>query len=136
MINNHIIYKFFKDFTNHKKKTNRVIVFSSRPSPNILKYRTHCPYLKYLYKNYTNWIQKWYKTLNLYIFFTQRLYKPKFCMIMNVQKMYIKFLHIYKKCRNCIYKTYTKFRLKTGWNLKCMFFVRINNVQIIQNLYN
>ena len=29
MISNPIIYKFFKDFTNHKKKTNRAVVFSS-----------------------------------------------------------------------------------------------------------
>ena len=36
MNNNSIIYKFFKDFTNHRKKTNRVVVFSSRPFPNIL----------------------------------------------------------------------------------------------------
>ena len=35
MINNLIIYKFFKDFTNHKKKTNRVVAFSYRPSSNI-----------------------------------------------------------------------------------------------------
>ena len=39
MINNPIIYKLFKDFTNHRKKTNRTVVFSSRPFPNILKYR-------------------------------------------------------------------------------------------------
>ena len=31
-----IIDKFFKDLTNHKKKTNRVVVFSCRPFPNIL----------------------------------------------------------------------------------------------------
>ena len=41
MINNPIIYKLFKYFTNHRKKTNRVVVFSSRPFPNILKYRDH-----------------------------------------------------------------------------------------------
>ena len=29
MINNPIIHKFFKDFTNHRKKTNRAIVFGS-----------------------------------------------------------------------------------------------------------
>ena len=29
------IYKFFKDFTKHKKKTNMAIVFSCRPFPNI-----------------------------------------------------------------------------------------------------
>ena len=39
MINNSIIYKFFKDFTNRRKKTDRGVVFSSRPFPNILKYR-------------------------------------------------------------------------------------------------
>ena len=39
MINNPIIYKFFKDFTNHKKKTNRLALLSCRPFLNILKYR-------------------------------------------------------------------------------------------------
>ena len=33
-----IIYKLFKD---HRKKTNRAVVFSSRDFPNILKYRDH-----------------------------------------------------------------------------------------------
>ena len=37
MINNPIIYKFFKDFTNHRKKINRAVVFSCRLFPNILK---------------------------------------------------------------------------------------------------
>ena len=41
-----------------------------------------------------------YKTLTLYIFCIQKLYKSKFCMIMNAQKMYK------------LYKTCTKFRLK------------------------
>ena len=40
-VNNPIIYKFFKDLTNQRKKTNRVVVFSSRPFSNILKYRDH-----------------------------------------------------------------------------------------------
>ena len=31
VINNPIIYKFFKDFTSHRKKNSRVVVFSSRP---------------------------------------------------------------------------------------------------------
>ena len=34
-------YKFFGDFTNQRKKTNRAVIFSSRPFPNILKYRNH-----------------------------------------------------------------------------------------------
>ena len=41
VINNSIIYKFFKDFVNRKKKTKREVVFSCRPFPNILKYRDH-----------------------------------------------------------------------------------------------
>ena len=41
VINNLIIYKFFKEFINHKKKTNRVLVFSCRCIPNILKYYDH-----------------------------------------------------------------------------------------------
>ena len=39
VINNPIIYKFFKDFTNHRKKTNRAVVLCCRPFPNFLKYR-------------------------------------------------------------------------------------------------
>ena len=41
MINNDIIYKFLKDFTDHRKKNNRAVDFSCRPFPNILKYRDH-----------------------------------------------------------------------------------------------
>ena len=41
MTNNAIIYKFFKDFTNHRKKTNGAVVFSHIPLPNILKYWDH-----------------------------------------------------------------------------------------------
>ena len=41
VINKRIIYKFFKEFVNHKKKTNRVVVFSCRCNPNILKYCQH-----------------------------------------------------------------------------------------------
>ena len=33
VINKPFIYKFFKDFTNHRKKTNRAVVFSCRPLP-------------------------------------------------------------------------------------------------------
>ena len=36
MINNPVIYKFFKDFNNHRKKTNRAVVFSSNLSPTFL----------------------------------------------------------------------------------------------------
>ena len=36
---NPIIYKFFKDLTNHRKQTNRLVVLCSRPFPNILKYK-------------------------------------------------------------------------------------------------
>ena len=31
-----IIYKFFKDFTNHRKKTNMMVAFSHKPLPKIL----------------------------------------------------------------------------------------------------
>ena len=67
----------------------KLLVFVNNPLP------------KKLYKNYTKYIQKLNKTLNLYMFCIQRSYISKFCLIMNVQKMYIKFLHIYKKCTNC-----------------------------------
>ena len=35
------IQRFFKDFTIHRMKTNKVVVLSSRPLPNILKYRDY-----------------------------------------------------------------------------------------------
>ena len=38
VISNPIICKFFKDFTNHRKKTNRAVVISSRPFLGLLKY--------------------------------------------------------------------------------------------------
>ena len=41
VINNPNIYKFLKDFTDHRKKTNRAVVLSRRPVLNILKYRVH-----------------------------------------------------------------------------------------------
>ena len=37
MINKLIVCKFFKDFTNHRRKTNKVVVFRCRSLPNILK---------------------------------------------------------------------------------------------------
>ena len=39
MIKNPITYKFFKNFTNHRRKTNRTVVFNRAPFTNILKYR-------------------------------------------------------------------------------------------------
>ena len=41
MINKLFICKFFKDFTNDRKSTNKVIAFSCRSLPNILRYRDH-----------------------------------------------------------------------------------------------
>ena len=41
VIKKSIIYKFFKGFTNHWKKTNRMVVFGCRTFSNILKYRDH-----------------------------------------------------------------------------------------------
>ena len=39
--NKPIVYKFFKGFTNHRKKTNRTVVSSLRPFHNICKNRDH-----------------------------------------------------------------------------------------------
>ena len=36
-----LINKYFKDFSNHRKKTNREVAFSHKPLPNIFKYRDH-----------------------------------------------------------------------------------------------
>ena len=119
--------------------------------------RSH-PLPKNLYKSYTKCIRKLYKTLKLYLFCIQILYKLKFCMIMNIQKMCIKFLHIYKKCTNCtklvhssnqkrfeiwnvcflfmqiMYKLYKTIKV-ANWNSLCMFFVHTHDVQTIQNIY-
>ena len=35
------IFKFLKYFTNHRKKTDRAVVFSCTPLPDIIKYRNH-----------------------------------------------------------------------------------------------
>ena len=40
MIKKPIIYKFFKDFTNNKKKISREVVFSCTPFPNICMVKT------------------------------------------------------------------------------------------------
>ena len=36
-----LINKYFKDFSNHRKKTNREVVFSHKSLLNIFKYRDH-----------------------------------------------------------------------------------------------
>ena len=36
-----LINKYFKDCSNHRKKTNMEVVFSHKPLPNIFKYRDH-----------------------------------------------------------------------------------------------
>ena len=40
VINSLIIYKFIQDFTNHRKKTNKAVVFSSSRSPTFLNTST------------------------------------------------------------------------------------------------
>ena len=50
VINKPVIYKFFKDFANHRKKNNRVVIFSHRLFYNILKYMDHQGALQTIYK--------------------------------------------------------------------------------------
>ena len=76
-----------------------ILSYTQKYSVNMLNTLTK-KIVQKLYKMHS-YIQKLYKTLNLYIFCIQRLCKSKFCMIMNIQKVYIKFLHIYKKFTNC-----------------------------------
>ena len=47
MITSPIVHKSFKNFTHYEKKTNRAVVFSIRPFPNILKY-TDEPFQQYV----------------------------------------------------------------------------------------
>ena len=118
---------------------------------SVYKIPIYIPLPKNLYKNYTKFTQKLYKTLNLYITCIQRLYKSRFFIVMNIQKnvhqipiyiyIYIYYIYIYYICIYIyiyilyiyihIYKTCTKFRLKTVLNLKCIFF----NVQTMCKLY-
>ena len=62
------------------------------------KYITGLP--KHLYKTYTKCIQKLYKTLNLHIFCTQRLYKSKFCMIITVYTKNVHHISTYTYIKN------------------------------------
>ena len=64
-------------------------------------------------------IQKFYRTLNLYI----STNKSKFCMIMNVQQVYIKFLYIYKNVQTVqnLYKVQTKNSLKLKMYVFCAY---------------
>ena len=48
--------RFFKDFPNYRKKTNRVIVFCQTPFPNILKYRNYWWDLQTIWR--TRFLQK------------------------------------------------------------------------------
>ena len=46
-----IIYKFFKDITNNRKKTTRAVIFGYRPLPNIFKCWNHKWYLSTVWKS-------------------------------------------------------------------------------------
>ena len=56
VITNPVIYTFSKDFTNHRKMTNKAAVFCHTFFPNILKYRNHLLDLPTLWK--TTFLQK------------------------------------------------------------------------------
>ena len=55
----------FKDFTNNRKKTNRAVVFSCRPFPNILKYKDHQWRLQTIWK--TRFLQKHIEEFSYYV---------------------------------------------------------------------
>ena len=81
-------------------------------------------------------LEKSYKTLNLYIFCIQRLYKSRFHMIMNVQGMYIKSLLItlwYRRCAVTPTCLHTCLKLQThptkkptqNWNPPALKFLNL-----------
>ena len=81
-------------------------------------------------------LEKSYKTLNLYIFCIQRLYKSRFHMIMNVQGMYIKSLLItlwYMRCAVTPACLHTCLKLQThptkkptqNWNPPALKFLNL-----------
>ena len=94
----------------------------------------------------------------MHIFCIQRLYKSKFCMIMNVQEIHQIATYIQKNvqtvqnlyniqtknslkleiCVFCTYKqctNYIKPIQPANWNRFCMIFAHTHNVQTIQNVY-
>ena len=55
------LYKFFKYFTNHRKKTHMTKVFHYRPLPNIFKFRflqTHIEDLSYYVRKFSYYVKK------------------------------------------------------------------------------
>ena len=50
VINKPIVYAFFKDFTNHRKKTSKAVHFRHRPLSNILNYSHHRSDLQTVWK--------------------------------------------------------------------------------------
>ena len=88
--------------------------------------------IKNVYKNYAKQlicIYSIYKDCTNLNFVWYWIYKK--CTSNSYIYIYIYIQQMYKR-----YKTCTKFRLKTDWDLKCMFIVYTNNVQTIKNLYN
>ena len=71
-------------------------------------------------------MQKLYKTLTLHLFCIQRLHKSKFCKIMNVQNMYIKFPHMYNNVEAVqnLYKVQTKSGLKLEMYAFCIYYTK------------
>ena len=63
--------------------------------------RTVGPSLAALTKNSTKTIQNVYKKYTKHLICIRKLYKLKFRLITNGQKIYIIFLHVYKRCTNC-----------------------------------
>ena len=101
----------------------------------------HCSLFKLplpnnFYKIYTKCVQELYKTPNLYIFCAQRLYKSKFCIIMNVRKCTSNF-YIYGKIVQPVRKLYearTKNRLKLKMYVLCTYKKCANYTKCIQML--
>ena len=113
--------------TNSEENQNKVSTLTGNKSlPNNLS------------KSYTKCMQKLYKTLTLYIFCIQRLHKSKFCKIMNVQKMYIKFPHMYNNVQTVqnLYKVQTQSGLKLEMYAFCICYTKcIHYTKCIQILF-
>ena len=71
-------------------------------------------------------MQKLYQTLTLHLFCIQRLHKSKFCKIMNVQNMHIKFPHMYNNVQAVqnLYKVQTKSGLKLEMYAFCIYYTK------------
>ena len=107
----------------HKKIWEKNQIFDQ--SDNLISWQKNCTKTNYINRLYKQIIQNNKFVDILYTKIVIKILYDNEC-IKNVHHIPTYIQKMYK-----LYKTCTKFRLKTAWNLKCMFFVLTNNVWTI-----